>query len=73
LDSVDHALFYLRTLLSKSRAFDYEEQSISKIELQSCLPDRVKATPFEAIFHKRNLHIIAERRFADSPEEALGR
>jgi cyclase len=67
IDSIDHADFYLRTLLSKAKELDFEEASISKIELQNCLPEGVKGTPFEAIFHKRNLKIIAERQFADSP------
>ena len=69
IGSIDHALFYLRTLLRKAKELDYEEASISKIELESCLPEGVEGTPFEAIFHKRNLKIIAERKFADSPGE----
>ncbi|MCI0606826.1 MBL fold metallo-hydrolase [bacterium] len=70
-DAVDHALYYLRTLQRKAKELDYQEETFSKLELQECLPEGVKGTPFETIFHKRNLKIMAEQRFEDLPDEAI--
>jgi glyoxylase-like metal-dependent hydrolase (beta-lactamase superfamily II) len=49
IEAIDYAESYLRTLQQKL------QQTGSKITLQECLPQQVEATPFENIFHKRNV------------------
>ena len=39
------------------------EESILKLELNECLPSDVPGTPFENIFHRRNLHSIVEKKY----------
>jgi cyclase len=51
-EAIDHAASYLRTLQEKVKEHD------SNITLQNCLPLGVEATPFENIFHKRNLNSL---------------
>ncbi len=55
IEAIHHAESYLRTLQDKVK------ESGSKITLQECLPAGVEGTPFENIFHKRNvLHLSRE-------------
>ena len=64
-DAIDNAFFYLDSLRGKvaaARQSSGNGDSIREIELDSCLPDGVKGTGFENIFHKRNLESIIERR-----------
>jgi glyoxylase-like metal-dependent hydrolase (beta-lactamase superfamily II) len=74
ITAVDSAGYYLGALqLESSRAWqDESEDSILKIKLRDCLPDGVPATPFENIFHKRNLKTILERRYFE-PETFPGK
>jgi hypothetical protein len=37
-------------------------ESILKTQLDSCLPEGISGTPFEEIFHKRNLQSIVDRQ-----------
>lgn len=53
IDAIDHAESYLRILQDKIKMPD------SKVSLQECLPPHVEATPFENIFHKRNIQWLS--------------
>ena len=65
IDSVDYAAYYLNSLEQQSeKAWKQKsEESILSIDLNDCLPEGVTGTPFENIFHKRNLHSIVEKRY----------
>src|SRR5918912_2956533 len=70
--ALDNALFYLKrlgesTLVARSSTMG--EQSLLKAPLESFLPTSVAATPFEKIFHERNLQTVIERKFF-APAEA---
>jgi glyoxylase-like metal-dependent hydrolase (beta-lactamase superfamily II) len=60
--AVDHALHYLKTLKLRVMERGCKEEDVLTIELQDCLPANVEATPFETIFHKRNLKFIVEQK-----------
>ena len=60
--AIGNAQFYLESLRERTRAIK-SRQGVLEIELQTCLPDGVDATPFERIFHDRNLRTIVERDF----------
>lgn len=47
-EAINHATSYLRTL-------EHRVKSDDTVTLQDCLPSGVEGTPFENIFHKRNL------------------
>ncbi|MCI0441609.1 MBL fold metallo-hydrolase [bacterium] len=53
IDAIHHAESYLRTLQDKVT------EPGSKITLQECLPPGVEGTPFENIFHKRNVLFLS--------------
>jgi cyclase len=62
---IGHVLFYLERLrdkVSEARASSAGEQSLLKAPLESFLPTGVEATPFEKIFHERNLQTVIERK-----------
>ena len=61
-EAVDYALYYLQFIEKKGRELSGESESITEIDLDMCLPEDVKGTPFEAIFHKRNMRFLAERK-----------
>ena len=64
-DAIDNALIYLERLRENVKAARQSSEngdSILEIELEDCLPDGIKGTSFEALFHKRNLESIIERK-----------
>jgi glyoxylase-like metal-dependent hydrolase (beta-lactamase superfamily II) len=69
--AVDYALHYLNSLGEKSKEAweNGSEESIARIDLNSCLPSGVEGTSFENIFHKRNLQSIVKRRLFAKPEK----
>jgi glyoxylase-like metal-dependent hydrolase (beta-lactamase superfamily II) len=60
--AVDHAIHYLKALKLRVVERGYKEDDVLRINLQDCLPANVEATPFETIFHKRNLKFIVEQK-----------
>jgi cyclase len=62
--AADHGLHYLKSLQKQSIAAwqSGSAESILKTELDSCLPEKISGTPFEKIFHKRNLQSIVDRQ-----------
>ena len=63
--AIDNALFYLERLrdwTNEARSSTEGEQSLLKAPLENFLPTSVEATPFEKIFHERNLQTIIERK-----------
>lgn len=60
IEAVDHAESYLRTLQEKVK------ENGPKITLQECLPSEVEGTPFENIFHKRNVQWLSGELVANS-------
>lgn len=71
-EAVEHALFYLRTLRNDVRYLRRRslDVTIPLIKLNSCLPQGVKGTDFENIFHKRNLDVVTERSLFLNEEAA---
>lgn len=67
-EAVDTARNYLTTLGQKAHAAwkNESENSILQIPLNDCYPNGFEGTPFENIFHKRNLQTIMERRLFSS-------
>jgi len=63
-EAVDSGLHYLRALQKESTSAWQagSSDSISKLQLDDCLPAGLSGTPFENIFHKRNLQTIVERQ-----------
>ena len=64
--AIGNAQFYLRSLSERTRAARASaegEQSLLQAPLEACLPSGVAATPYEKIYHERNLRTILERRF----------
>ena len=59
--AIGNAQFYLESLRDLSSRVG--GQRVLEIELETCVPDGVEATPFEKIFHERNLRTIVERGF----------
>jgi glyoxylase-like metal-dependent hydrolase (beta-lactamase superfamily II) len=59
--SLNHAIYYLNSL-KKNVIKNHNEADVLKIELQDCLPPGVEATPFETMFHKRNLKFVVEQQ-----------
>jgi glyoxylase-like metal-dependent hydrolase (beta-lactamase superfamily II) len=53
IEAIDYAETYLRNLQQKLKEPD------SKITLQDCLPPQLEPTPFENIFHKRNVQWLS--------------
>ncbi len=66
--AVDHASYYLESLqrLAAKGWQEGSEEAISNLRLNDCLPSGVEGTPFENIFHKRNLQSIVERRLFEA-------
>jgi hypothetical protein len=61
-----NAQFYLNSLrerTNEARASEEGEESLLQTPLEACLPNGIDATPFERIFHARNLRTILERNF----------
>ena len=63
-EAIGNAQFYLKTLgdrTREARTSNAGEQSLLQTQLETCLPPGVDATPFERIFHARNLKTILDR------------
>jgi cyclase len=63
-----NAQFYLNSLrerTNEARASAEGEESLLQASLEACLPNGIDATPYERIFHARNLRTILERNFFD--------
>ncbi len=63
--AVEHALVYLDRLEANARAAWLEGEagdSVLRIPLGECLSPEVKGSPFEEMFHGRNLESIVSRR-----------
>ncbi|HSE42721.1 MAG TPA: MBL fold metallo-hydrolase [Acidobacteriota bacterium] len=60
--AVDHAEHYLSALKNEVKQLNNDDEAVLKIELKECLPFGVAATPFETIFHRRNLKSIVEQQ-----------
>jgi cyclase len=63
--AIDNALFYLKRLRERTRqarSSNDGEPSLWKAPLESFLPTNVAPTPFEKIFHERNLQTVIERK-----------
>jgi cyclase len=63
-EAIDHAAQYLQTLGEKvheARRIAPQAAPIAEIDIHSCLPNGVDAAPFEEMYHRRNLDVIAER------------
>jgi hypothetical protein len=63
--AIDHAEHYLSVLKNKVKQLKQNTEEVLKIELKDCFPFGVEATPFETIFHKRNLKTIVEQQLFD--------
>ncbi|HKQ52298.1 MAG TPA: MBL fold metallo-hydrolase [Pyrinomonadaceae bacterium] len=64
-EALDNAMFYLDSLKTNVRAAwasGDEGDSVLRIPIDTCLPPELKASPFEKIFHGRNLESVVERR-----------
>lgn len=63
--AVDSAHYYLQSLQRRATEVwrSGSEQLMLDIDLNECLPSGINGTPFENIFHKRNLKTILEKRF----------
>lgn len=64
--AISNAQFYLESLrvrTDEARASAAGVQSLLQAQLETCLPAGVQATPFERIFHDRNLHTILDQNF----------
>ena len=65
-DAVGNAMFYLDRLQKEvhaRRSASDDHDAVLKIELEDCVREGVEATPFEKIYHKRNLETVIERNF----------
>jgi glyoxylase-like metal-dependent hydrolase (beta-lactamase superfamily II) len=62
IGNAEHYLKRLAERTNKARASAPGGQSLLETPLESCLPEGVEATPFEKIFHQRNLRTIVERQ-----------
>lgn len=63
--AIGNAQFYLESLrqrTNEARASANGERLL-EAQLETCLPAGVEPTPFERIFHSRNLHTILEQNF----------
>jgi cyclase len=68
--AISNAQFYLKTLgdrTREARTSSVGEKSLLQMQLETCLPAGVEATPFERIFHARNLNTILDRNFFAAP------
>ena len=61
-DAVDHAVYYLKSLKTRVMDLNHNDEDVLRIDLQDCLPPKIEATPFETIFHKRNLKFVVEQQ-----------
>jgi cyclase len=63
-EAIDHAVHYLQTLEEKvheARKITPHAAPIAEIDIHRCLPDGVETSPYEEIYHRRNLDVIVQR------------
>ncbi len=64
-EALDNAMFYLDSLKTNVRAAwasGSEGESVLRIPIDQCLPPELKASPYEELYHGRNLESVVERR-----------
>jgi cyclase len=69
-DALDNAMFYLDTLKTNARAawaLGPEGNSVLQIPVDRCLKPELKPSPYEELYHHRNLQSIVDRRLHVSP------
>jgi len=69
-DAIENAMFYLDTLKTNARAawaHGAEGDSVLQIPIDKCLRPDLKASPYEELYHRRNLQSIVDRRLHVSP------
>jgi len=67
--AISNAQFYLAALgdrTREARSSAEGEKSLLRAQLETCLPPGVEATPFERIFHARNLQTVLDQNFFTS-------
>lgn len=60
--TLESARHYLRTLETAVREARGEPERVRAITLEACLPEGMRASRFEGIFHQRNLEEVLARR-----------
>lgn len=68
--ALENAVFYLDSLKTNAQAawqFGAEGDSILQIPIDKCLRPELKASPYEELYHRRNLESIVDRRLLVSP------
>ncbi|HEY0379864.1 MAG TPA: MBL fold metallo-hydrolase [Pyrinomonadaceae bacterium] len=69
-DALENAMFYLDSLKANARAAwagGTGGNSVLQIPIDTCLRPDLKASPYEELYHQRNLQSIVERRLHVSP------
>jgi glyoxylase-like metal-dependent hydrolase (beta-lactamase superfamily II) len=64
-EALDNAIFYLDSLKTNVRAAwasGSDDESVLRIPIDNCLPPELKASPYEELYHGRNLESVVERR-----------
>jgi hypothetical protein len=64
-EALDNAIFYLDSLKTNVRAAwasGGEGDSVLRIPIDECLRPELKASPYEELYHGRNLESVVERR-----------
>lgn len=69
-ESLENAISYLDSLKTEAQAawgFEGAGEGVLQIPIEQCLKPELKASPYEELYHRRNLETIVERRlFASS-------
>lgn len=69
-DALDNAMLYLDRLKDNARAAwrsGEEGDAVLRIPVDDCLAPGLKASPYEELYHRRNLESVVERRLFLSP------
>jgi cyclase len=64
-EALDNALFYLdrlKTNVQTAWQFGDDGDSVLQISIDTCLRPAIKASPYEELYHRRNLEAIVDRR-----------
>lgn len=67
--ALENAILYLDRLKTNAQSAwqDAGGDSVLRIPIESCLSPELKATPYEELYHRRNLESIVERRLPALP------
>jgi len=68
--ALENAMVYLDRLKTNAQAawqFGGEGHSILQIPIEKCLGSDIKASPYEELYHRRNLESIVDRRLFTNP------